>query len=167
MHVDPVQEALELFSKGYNCCQASLLPFLTGETPQTIEQVLKTTSIFGGGMGRTGQTCGAISGAMMALAWKRGTSTIGNQQKKESVYALASLWMERFRELFSETTCPGLTGFDLSDPIQRQLAQEAHVSEKCARLVETSVRLTQQLLAQTQESQDPSCDSGSNNSSST
>jgi C_GCAxxG_C_C family probable redox protein len=49
----------------YNCCQAVLVPF-AAEMGITEEQAYKMGAHFGSGM-RHGSTCGAITGALMAL----------------------------------------------------------------------------------------------------
>lgn len=49
----------------YNCCQAVLMSF-AGDVGLTEEQAFKVASHFGSGM-RHGSTCGAITGALMAL----------------------------------------------------------------------------------------------------
>ena len=49
----------------YNCCQAVLVPF-AAEMGVTEEQAYKMGAHFGSGM-RHGSTCGAITGALMAL----------------------------------------------------------------------------------------------------
>jgi len=143
---DLVSFATELFSKGYNCCQACLAPFL-GEMPsEEREHVMKMTSIMGGGMGRTGQTCGAITGSLMALGWTRGFSSGNDPDEKERLYQLAQQWMRLFSREYASTTCPGLTGFDLSDPKQRELANAAGVSELCKGIVQKWAQITQFVL---------------------
>lgn len=148
---DPVQAAKDMFSHGFNCCQAAFIPFIVSESPQSLEKALKMSAIFGGGMGRTGQTCGAISGAMMALGWNRGFAEPNSSEKKEALYVCAQQWMALFNEVYAETTCPGLTGFDLADPEQRVLASQAGISEKCLSIVETAARVTKTILDQSTE----------------
>ncbi len=146
---DPVSYAADLFSQGYNCCQACLVPFLGEMSSQEWERLMKMTSIMGGGMGRTGQTCGAITGSLMALGWNRGYSSGNDPDEKEWLYQLAQQWMRWFSREYSSTSCPGLTGFDLSDPKQRELANAAGISELCKQIVQKSAQITQLLLSST------------------
>ena len=56
----------ELFAQGYNCAQSVLLAFedITGLDRETAARV---ASSFGGGIGGSGEVCGALTGALMAL----------------------------------------------------------------------------------------------------
>ncbi len=57
--------AKNYFTQGYNCSQAVMLAF--ADLLNVSEDVLKAVALpMGGGMGRLRQTCGAVSGAVMA-----------------------------------------------------------------------------------------------------
>ena len=60
------EKALELHKKGYNCAQAVIAACsdMTGLDEKT---ALAISAGFGGGL-RSGEVCGAISGAVMAVA---------------------------------------------------------------------------------------------------
>ena len=89
------QTAETLHLQGFNCSQAV---FSTLAEPLGFDRslALKIASPFGGGIGRTGETCGAVSGALMALGLQSGYSE-PDPQAKERVYALAREYMHRFR----------------------------------------------------------------------
>ena len=77
-----VEKAKKLFKEGgYNCCQAVVLAYndLFGLSDELAASI---ASGFGGGMGHTKNTCGAITGAVMALS-----SIVGreNPMAKESM----------------------------------------------------------------------------------
>lgn len=78
----------------YNCCQSVLIPFceVCGISE---EAALRMGENFGSGM-RHGGTCGAVSGALMAL----GLAGKGAPETK--------LFIKQFREAFGRTTCDEL-----------------------------------------------------------
>lgn len=87
------ERAKEYFLNGYNCSQAVLLSFsdLTGVDENTL---LRVAQPFGGGMGRLRLTCGAVSGAVMAL----GLITGGRNDAagKNEAYANVQEFTKRF-----------------------------------------------------------------------
>ncbi|MCL2383825.1 MAG: C-GCAxxG-C-C family protein [Oscillospiraceae bacterium] len=65
------EKAIKLFEQKYNCAQAVVLAY--GDSFDLDEDALKkVTSGFGGGIAATGEVCGAISGAVVALGLKYG-----------------------------------------------------------------------------------------------
>ena len=58
------ERAVALFKEGFNCSQAVLAAY--GEQFELKQELaLRVAGAFGGGMGRMGETCGAVTGAIM------------------------------------------------------------------------------------------------------
>lgn len=72
----------ELFAQGYNCAQSVLLAFedITGLDRETAARV---ASSFGGGIGGSGEVCGALTGALMALGLVVGNTDPADKAAKE------------------------------------------------------------------------------------
>jgi C_GCAxxG_C_C family probable redox protein len=83
------QAAKEHFRHGLNCAECVVQGFLDTHDTGMPQEVLALTTGFGGGIGRTHNLCGAISGAVMALGLVKGRR---NPQEKETP-------AERIREL--------------------------------------------------------------------
>ena len=66
------EEAVERFKKGFNCSQAVFGTF-SEQVGLDCETACKVATGFGGGM-RMGGTCGAVTGAFMALGLKYGNN---------------------------------------------------------------------------------------------
>jgi hypothetical protein len=67
------EKAVKRFLDGYNCAQSVLLTmfeFWNGENAL----IPKIATGFGGGIGRCGSVCGALTGGVMALGVKYGTN---------------------------------------------------------------------------------------------
>lgn len=68
-----VSKALSYFDEGYACSQSLLLAF--SEELILSERTAKLiSSIFGGGIGRLREKCGAIAGGFMVLGLKYGNN---------------------------------------------------------------------------------------------
>ena len=81
-----------LFDGGYNCAQAVLQATTGRDDPE----LLKMAEAFGGGIGRSGCLCGAVTGGVMALGLK------GEGKRNGELVAA-------FRERFRTTCCRGLS----------------------------------------------------------
>lgn len=96
--------AKSLFAQGYNCSQSVLLAFceelgLDGKT------AAKMALSFGGGMGGMRETCGALTGAFMALGLARGTGESPAPAEKATHYHAVSQLAEMFRTKNGSTLC--------------------------------------------------------------
>ena len=139
------QNAEALHLQGFNCSQAV---FSTLAEPLGFDRslALKIASPFGGGIGRTGETCGAVSGALMALGLHSGYSE-PDPQAKDRVYALTREFLRRFQERYGAVACKTLIGVDLSTPEGLQKAREQDVFKtKCSQFIAGAVEIAEQML---------------------
>ncbi|MDR3724709.1 MAG: C-GCAxxG-C-C family protein [Terracidiphilus sp.] len=102
--------AVELFKSGRNCAQSVYAASGSGST-MSEEQRLAVAVAFGGGMGRTGGTCGALTGALMALGERKSVllaedATAG----RDAAYADAKELIEEFQAAHGAIDCRELTG---------------------------------------------------------
>jgi C_GCAxxG_C_C family probable redox protein len=137
--------AEDMHLQGFNCSQAV---FSTLAEPLSFDRslALKIASPFGGGIGRTGEICGAISGALMALGLQSGYCE-PDPQAKDRVYALTREFMRRFQERYGALACKVLIGFDLSTPEGLQKArQQAVFTTKCSQFIAGAVEIAEEML---------------------
>jgi C_GCAxxG_C_C family probable redox protein len=99
------------------------------------EWLPRVASGFGGGIARTGQVCGALTGAVMALGWAMGRSASGDSI--DELYGEVAELVDEFTSEFGSTSCRMLINIDLSDPEEHERARKTGVFEQqCARFVE-------------------------------
>ncbi len=104
---------------------------------------------FGAGLGRSGELCGAVAGALMALGLARGATEPGGGQTKESAYAAARELVRRFRGRNGAIVCRDLLGFDIGTPQGSRLAKERNIhAEVCPRFVGAAAAILEDLLAE-------------------
>ena len=111
-----------LFARGYNCSQSVLAEYAT-RLGMTNEDAFKIASAFGGGMARSGRTCGAVSGALMVIGLRFGSADAENTGARDLVYARSQEFMESFFQVFGSLDCRSLLGRDLSQPGEHELAR--------------------------------------------
>lgn len=100
--------AVELFNSGYNCAQATLCAF--ADRIDLDEKYLRlVASDFGGGMSGTRETCGAVTGMLMALGLIKGYDDVTDTEHKHRLYAEGRELIEDFTVEFGTTTCAELS----------------------------------------------------------
>jgi C_GCAxxG_C_C family probable redox protein len=134
-------KARENFESGYNCAQAMTLA-VNAAYELGIEDIPRIMQPFGGGIARSDEVCGAVSGAVLAIGMLFGRDGEEAEEGKERCYRLAGRYMEEFKKLRGSTKCTGLLGLNLADPEERERAsREGVFSTKCPGIVEDSMRV--------------------------
>jgi C_GCAxxG_C_C family probable redox protein len=141
--------ASSYFRQGYACSQSVLLAFAEeyGLTPALAARI---ASGFGAGMGRTGRTCGAVSGALMVLGLEFGASGVPDACDKDNAYARARQFLDAFQQQHGTLDCNALLCVDIgtSEGLSEARAQGKFV-ELCPVLVGDAVRTAAQILSET------------------
>lgn len=120
-------KALEYYLNKYNCAESV---FKSHE--KKIDSSIATP--FGGGIGKTNQICGALTGGLMVLGIKHGRKT--NSESQEKAQQVSKKLIEEFTEEFRATTCDDLTGCDLSSEEGQEKFKLPERKEKCKSFVE-------------------------------
>ncbi len=139
-------EALERFKGGYFCSQAVLSVFCEelGMDPQT---ALKVSSGFGGGMGRMGEVCGAVTGAFMVLGLVHWKAEVPSMEEKSKVSEQIRAFAREFKRQHGCIGCKDLLGYDLSTPDgYKQAADKGAFVTVCRPVVEDAVKILEKLL---------------------
>jgi len=151
MHSDidaAVDRAESLFREGFACSQAVLMAFAPGLGMEE-RQAARVASAFGGGMARHGWTCGALTGALMALGLHGGHTSAEDTATKDAFYARIQALVARFEERHGATACRQLTGANMLDAAERQAASDRGVfTTLCPQLVRTAAALVAEELGQ-------------------
>lgn len=102
-------KARELFMSGCNCSQAVFLAF-ADKYGIDEETALRLASSFGGGMGRSREICGALSGALMVNGMETASTDLTDIEAKTANYESAREIMEAFRNDNGSIYCRELLG---------------------------------------------------------
>ncbi|MGD0708031.1 MAG: C-GCAxxG-C-C family protein [Anaerolineaceae bacterium] len=144
--MEPEQKAIRYHDAGCNCAQAVFATF-ADQFGITEPQALKLAASFGGGMGRSGEVCGAVTGALIVLGLNYGASTPTDRESKLLAYRKASEFMEEFRRRQGEIHCRALLGMDISTEEGWQQARETNrFNIVCTPLIESAVTILQEMI---------------------
>ncbi len=93
-----IEKAVSCFNEGFMCSQAVLAAY-AGQFSMDRETALKVSAAFGGGMGRMGEICGAVTGAFMVIGLKYGRIAVRDTKALEKTNRLVKEFSDRFKSL--------------------------------------------------------------------
>lgn len=138
--------AIERFLGPYNCAQ-SVFSVFAPEFGLEEATALKVAGAFGAGIAYTGETCGAVTGALMVIGLKHGKASPEDDEAKERCKAKAHLFVERFQSRQGALQCRQLIGYDLSNPGELQSAKAAGIfTERCPAFVLAAIEILEEIL---------------------
>lgn len=139
--------ALERFRGDYNCAQ-SVLSVFAEKYGLAESDAFRIAWPFGGGMGRLQKTCGAVTGAYMAIGLIWGAKRPETDEEKEKVYQIVRQFTARFEARHGATDCLTLLGRDISTPEGRQKAKDdGLIAGRCEKYVADAVEILEALIA--------------------
>lgn len=140
-----VKQAVDMFKEGYSCSQAIVAAF-GGQFGLDKETALKIASGLGGGIGRTGDVCGAVTGAILILGLKFGSTDPQAKSAKYATYKKVQEFCEEFRLQAGSLVCRELLGFDFRTPEGNLRAAQPGAFEHCPGYVETAAQILERML---------------------
>jgi C_GCAxxG_C_C family probable redox protein len=90
---------------------------------------------FGGGIGRKGSLCGALTGSVMAIGMKMGRTDPKDRETLFKVYEKCQQFWGQFEKELGSTECYALIGYHLDIPEERQQWLDSGGMKKCAAIV--------------------------------
>lgn len=139
-------DAAEHFRNGANCSQAVFGAFAE-EHGIELDSALRIASGFGGGMGRMGYTCGAVTGGIMAIGAVQSGPDPLTPASKVSSYGLVQSFLEEFAARNGSTVCCELLGCNISTPEGYEQADRLELfRSRCPKYVEDAVEILEELL---------------------
>ena len=141
------EKAAEVMAAGYNCAQAVATTYgASFGVPE--ETIARIATAFGGGISRSDNICGGVSGALMVLGLKFGSKNPSEGEAKTKTYALANEFISEFTRRHGAVSCTGLLGYNLSVPEERKEASEKRVfATVCRDVVRNAGKLLEEFLA--------------------
>ena len=111
------------FDRGFSCAQSILATF-GSQYGLDVQQSLRVAGAFGAGMARMGETCGAVTGALMVIGLLYGKTRPEDESAKEKTYRVSRQFVDKFRTQYGSILCRDLLGCDLSSPNGPQQARD-------------------------------------------
>lgn len=134
----------EKFSKGFDCSQVVLEAFAE-ELNISSEVANKVAACFGGGMSK-GETCGAVTGALMVIGLKYGQYDENHMEQKEIMAAKRTEFYEKLSQKYSSCLCKDLLKHDITKPGEfEKVVDEGLLLNFCPMLVSDVIKILKEM----------------------
>ena len=142
--------AKELFESGAHCAQAAL-GALCDVTGLSLTDALAMSASFGGGVGRMRETCGALSGILIAVGLHFGRYPLGDENtaaNKDRHYRLTQHVSAEFKRKVGSIFCYRLLDLphEAQVPVSQPRTQDFYHARPCLDLVLAAVEVFDELL---------------------
>jgi C_GCAxxG_C_C family probable redox protein len=139
-------KALASFKNGITCSSAVFSTF-SEELGLDKKTAKKIGCGFGAGISKTGNICGAVSGAIMVIGLKYGKAEQGDDAATEKTRALTRQFMQEFTAKNGSVNCTELLGYNLSNADEYEKAREKKLFvTKCPEFVRDAAAILEKIL---------------------
>lgn len=143
MKADQMEKAAErAWSSNLYCAESVLLGVAEGLNIKS-PLIPRIASGFCGGMSRTGRTCGAVSGGIMALGLIFGRDD--GEAPPDAAYEKVRMFLKRFKDTYGSCNCMELTGCDLSSEEGRKQFAEKGMRARCEEFTRNAVLMVAEI----------------------
>jgi C_GCAxxG_C_C family probable redox protein len=143
---DRAEQAVAMFAQEFSCAQSVFAVFADSADVDR-ETALRLAAGFGGGLARTGETCGAVTGAVLALGLRHCGRPATDPQGKLAAYPAVREFLARFRALHGAVTCRELLGVDIYTEAGMERARGQDLFRcRCPGFVRDAARIVEELL---------------------
>lgn len=138
--------ANEWHDRGFNCAQSVLAAF-ADKIGMPEQELMSLAGGFGAGTG-TGELCGAVSGAVMALGLLTPVDMAEPVASKKRTLELSKEFQKRFAGVFDGLRCGDLIQKKYVPDEKTPAAAEMGISAHCAVMIVTAVEIVEKMLAE-------------------
>ena len=129
-------------------CSQAMLTAYAAAFGMDRQAALKVSGAFGGGMGRMGEICGAVTGAFMVIGLKFGRTDVKDAKSHEETNRLVKGFTERFKQRNGSIVCRELLGCDLITEEGRKIfIDDKFRDTKCVKFVRDAAEIIEEILA--------------------
>jgi C_GCAxxG_C_C family probable redox protein len=133
------EKAVSFFRSGFICSESVLMAM---QDYLGLERNPSIATGFGGGIGRKGSVCGAVTGGVLAINLKYGRQKLEEDAIKEKAFSKALEFYKKFEEKMGSAICYDIIKCDLTtEEGQKKFKENNLLEEKCFKCVETSVNI--------------------------
>jgi C_GCAxxG_C_C family probable redox protein len=137
--------AKAIYSEGFSCAPAVVATYCE-QLGLERDQALKIATGFGGGM-HLGQTCGAVTGAIMVVGLKYGKSKADDNKAREKTYEVSKRVAAKFKARHGSIECKALLGCDITTPEGMKLARDKKLfTTICVEYVAAAAEILDEIL---------------------
>ena len=148
-----LEKKAEKFLPLYRSCAIASFAALNEQFNLKADNTIRALMPFSGGIASRAETCGAVSGSVLALGFFFEPSKQGEKEKTGSSLKYAGEFFDRFEKEFGSTRCKGVQqhqygrSYDFLNPEERKLFVEiSQKSGKCLEVVQKAVLMAADIM---------------------
>ena len=143
---ETAKRAKKFAEKGFLCSEAVLMAL--GEAQNIKSEIIpRIATGFGAGIGRHGEVCGALSGAVMGLGLRYGRSHVSETPQDTSPYQFAQIMVNQFDSRIGHIRCQDILDLDISsDEGVKKYRKQKLWESKCREIIKIATELAYDLL---------------------
>jgi C_GCAxxG_C_C family probable redox protein len=144
------EKVVHYMQVSHNCAQSSFLALSEQFGLGNKEMVKALTPL--PGIAERGETCGAVTGALLALGLVFGRENLNDWEAYRESLIPANDFCDRFEKEMGSTMCSAIIEkffgerYDLRDPDDLSKFQENDATHKCSIVVQTAVRIAADII---------------------
>jgi len=141
-----IEQAVSTFKEGFNC-SSTIFSTYGPSLGLAREQCMKTACAFGGGLARSGETCGAVTGALMVIGLKYGQTELKDMDARKKTYKLAHDFMAEFAKRNKALDCRDLLGVDIGtqEGFKKAIEMSFH-TKVCPKFIQDAAEILEEIL---------------------
>ena len=144
--MEKVEQVVLKFCDGFLCSQAILSTYAP-HCGLDADLVFKLAAGLGGGMGRTAQTCGAITGSILVIGLQKGAISVKDTASRDDTYQAVREFSKHFKAKHGSTICKELLGYDISESDGYNKARKKGLFKReCPKYVGSAVEILKKLF---------------------
>jgi C_GCAxxG_C_C family probable redox protein len=151
--IKELEEKAAKFMPMYRACSSASFAALNEQFNLKAGNAIRPLMPFAGGIGGRGETCGAVSGSILAIGFFFEPSNQTGTKKPGSSNRFGALFFDRFNKAFGSTRCREVVKhqygryYDFAKPEDMKLFMEASLkTNKCMEVVKTAVRIAGEII---------------------
>jgi len=140
-------KSTEYHQQGFNCCESTLMG-LGDYLGKTCQLFPRLATGFGGGLGHTGNVCGAITGSIMALGIKFGRDQANDKKTRDDLYLLVEHFINDVKKELGAIDCIDLIGVPMNTEEGLSEYRKKNLNLKCREFINTISQIAIEYLDQ-------------------
>ncbi len=155
--LDKIEETAYSYEKEYHgCSRCTLLP-LQQHLKLGNGSALKASVPLAGGIAMTGETCGALLGALLAVGLATADEEMGNRESFQASLVAGFRFLKRFKKEMGSTTCRDIQVarlgryYNMADPQEYEEFAKAGAYVECSKVVARASRLAAEFILEQRE----------------
>ena len=142
------EKAKEIMGKGFHCSQV-VFAYGAEKLGMDVNEALKLSGGLGGGC-YNGDSCGAVTGAAMALGLKYGFSNLTPDIKAQNaiLVGMVKKFNAIFKERYGATLCRDILGYDMGTPEGLKMIAETKATKNCPAMCAGACDILDELFAE-------------------